>query len=77
MQKLVNVYPNPSNGIFNIEGEGIRKIEVIDVYGQVILSKEIKDTNIQVDLSGKAAGAYLLRVVTDGGITTHKLVKNN
>ena len=77
MQKLVNVYPNPSNDIFNIEGENVRKIEVIDVYGQVILTKEAKTSNIQVNLRDKAAGAYLLRVVTDNGIVTYKLVKNN
>ena len=77
LQKPVSVYPNPSNGIFNIEGEGIRKIEIVDIYGQVILSNETGSDNLQVDLSDKAVGAYLLRVVTDGGVTTHKLVKNN
>ena len=77
LQKPIHVYPNPSNGIFNIEGEGIQKIEVIDIYGQVILSKEVKNANHKVDLSDKAAGAYLLRVVTVDGIVTHKLIKNN
>ena len=77
LQKPIHVYPNPSTGIFNIEGEGIQKIEVIDIYGQVILSKEVKNANHKVDLSDKAAGAYLLRVVTVDGIVTHKLIKDN
>ncbi len=77
LQKPIHIYPNPSTGIFNIEGDGLQKIEVIDIYGQVILSKEIKNTNLQVDLSDKAAGAYLLRVVTVDGIVTHKLIKDN
>ena len=77
LQKPIHVYPNPSKGIFNIEGEGIQKIKVVDIYGQVVLSKEVKNTNVQVDLSDKAAGAYLLRVVTDSGVVTHKLIKNN
>jgi hypothetical protein len=75
-QKPVNVYPNPSDGIFNIEGEDILKIEVVDMYGQVILSEDVKTVHIRIDLGDKAAGAYLLRVVTDGGIVTHKIVKN-
>jgi hypothetical protein len=35
----VSVYPNPSNDVFNIEGSGIRRIEVADVYGQVVLQR--------------------------------------
>ncbi len=69
------VYPNPSKGVFNVEGVGIRKIEVMDTYGQVILSEEVENDHIQVNLGDKATGAYLLRVVTDNGITTKKLVK--
>jgi hypothetical protein len=71
----VNVYPNPTKGIFNVEGEGIRKIEVMDAYGLVIFSKEVDKGILQIDLGGRAAGAYLLRVVTDKGVTTKKLVK--
>ncbi len=73
----VNVYPNPSKGLFNIEGVGIQKIEVIDGYGQVIFTKEVENDFVQVNLSDKAIGAYLLRVVTGNGVTTKKLVKNN
>jgi len=71
----VYVYPNPSKGIFRIEGEGILKVEVMDAYGQVILSEEVENDFMQVNLGDRAAGAYLLRVVTDNGVTTKKLVK--
>ena len=73
----IHVYPNPSNGIFNVEGEGILKIEVVNIYGQVVLSKDDKNTKLQVNLNEMATGAYLLRVVTDGRIVTHKLIKSN
>jgi len=73
----VTIYPNPSRGIFNVEGEGILKVEVIDAYGQVILSEEIENDFLQINLGDKAAGAYLLRVVTNNGITTRKLVKKS
>jgi len=72
--EYVNVFPNPSRGVFNIEGKGIRRIEVIDGYGQVLRSEEVKNDYLQINLSDRAAGAYLLRVVTDKGVTSKKLV---
>lgn len=72
---MINVYPNPSNGIFNIDGEDIQKIEVLNALGQIVYSKEINDNHLQVDLSRHSIGAYLLRVVTSNGIITHKIVK--
>jgi hypothetical protein len=74
-QGVVIVYPNPSKNVFNIEGNGIRKVEVINAYGQVILSKEIKEDHIHVDLGNHAAGTYLLRVITDNGITLKQLIR--
>ena len=76
-QSIVNVYPNPSKGIFNVKGKDIRKIEIINAFGQIILSKEVnEDTDLFVNLSDQAIGAYLLRVITDNGITTKQLIKD-
>ena len=74
-QDVVNIFPNPSDGIFSIEGKGVRKIEVVDAYGQMILSKETQNDFERIDLSDKADGLYLLRVVTSNGITTKQLIK--
>ncbi len=70
----VYVYPNPSKGIFCVEGVGIRKVEVVDSYGQVILSEGVRNDYLQINLCDKVAGAYLLRVVTDRGVVTKKMV---
>ena len=74
-QAVVDIYPNPSDGIFNIKGEGIRKVEVMNALGQIILSKEKENDFLQVDLSNRAAGVYLLRVITDNGISTNQLIR--
>ena len=74
-QSIVNVYPNPSKDIFNIEGNGIRKVEIINSYGQVVYSKEVEDDNLQINLGNRAIGTYLLRVITDDGIMTKQLIK--
>ncbi|MBR6847483.1 MAG: T9SS type A sorting domain-containing protein [Bacteroidales bacterium] len=69
------VYPNPSKNVFNIQCAGIRKIEVVNIYGQVIISKEIEGNFLQVDLSNYAAGTYMLHVITDKGVISKQLIK--
>lgn len=76
MQMPVSVYPNPSKDVFNIEGIGLQRVEVINTYGQVIFSSKVENNFQQIDLSEKANGAYLLRIITNNGITTKKLIKN-
>lgn len=71
----VLVYPNPSDAVFNIQGQGIRRVEIINAFGQVVYTKETVGDFLQIDLGGYAKGYYLLRVVTDNGITNHQLIK--
>jgi len=71
----VRVYPNPSKDVFNIEGEGIQKVEVVNAFGQVIYVKEIEDNAMQIDLGNCASGVYMLRVVSEKGITTQQILK--
>ena len=75
VRNAVVVYPNPSKDVFNIEGKGIRRIEVVNAFGLVIYSKETKDDLLQIDLNGHASGVYLLRMVTDDGIMLRQVVK--
>ncbi|MBQ6771871.1 MAG: leucine-rich repeat domain-containing protein [Bacteroidales bacterium] len=71
----VKVYPNPSNGIFHIEGQGIRKIEVFNGIGQAIMSEETCADSFQIDLGSQAKGMYTLRVITDDGVKVNQIVK--
>ena len=72
----VVVYPNPSEGVFNIQGQDIKKIEVFNAYGQVVVSKEIKKDCLQIDLSPYANGVYMLRVITDKGMAKKQIIKH-
>lgn len=59
----VDVYPNPSTGIFTIQGVENATITVFDIYGKVI--KSIANAK-QIDLSGQANGIYILSIVQEG-----------
>lgn len=62
----VNVYPNPSNNVVNIElTNDIAQIAVYNSSGQVIYEQiTAQDKNIQLNFSHHDAGAYLIRFVT-------------
>ena len=75
MQSMVSVYPNPSSDVFNVEGAGIEKYEVINSFGQIVYSKVVNNDFVQIDLSNHATGTYLLRIITKDRVITNQLIK--
>ena len=71
----VTVYPNPSDGIYHIEGQDIDKIEVYDAWGQLIYSKEGCNDFMSLNLTDRANGVYMLRVIAKNGVTTNRIIK--
>ncbi len=69
------VYPNPSNGIFTLEGDGINAIEIVNSKGQIV-SKRLIDKNITlIDVSNLPKGMYFLKVFNNKGVIYTKIVK--
>ena len=68
----VRLYPNPTNGILNVEGEGAMTISVMNVLGQKVLETTASG-NTTIDLSGFDSGIYMVRVETENGIKTEKV----
>jgi hypothetical protein len=71
----VMVYPNPSNGVYHIEGQGINRIEVYDALGQLIHAEENCNDFMQINLKNRANGVYVLRVITNNGVTNNQIIK--
>lgn len=70
------VYPNPTTGIVNIEGNVIiEKVIVRNLLGQVIYSNSNNSPASVVDLSFYNSGVYLLEVTTNGSSRTVKIIK--
>ncbi|KIM09722.1 MAG: hypothetical protein KU29_00220 [Sulfurovum sp. FS06-10] len=73
----VTIYPNPSNGIFNVEAQETSTIEVYDLIGKLILNQKLAVGTNSFDISNFNTGIYLLKVTNDNGNSqTHKLIKN-
>lgn len=74
----IDIYPNPSLGIFNVAGEIDGKtIRVFNPMGQQLLLAEGKAKNVRLDLTSFESGVYFISVVDELGQSRsiQKLVK--
>ncbi|MBV6453553.1 MAG: hypothetical protein FNNCIFGK_00787 [Bacteroidia bacterium] len=77
----LNVYPNPTAGMLNVEyttEKGTAQVTVLDLSGRVVMTQtqpsvEGKNT-MQLDLSKVAKGAYMLNVQTQSGNNQVRIV---
>ena len=68
-----NVYPNPAADRLNINcNEAVREVSVIDMAGRTVINAGSEHT---LNVSGLAAGVYVVRVATENGIGMQKFVK--
>ena len=72
----IEVFPNPTNHLLNIKGEGMRRIDLYNADGQLVYTKENDGSNlVQVDVTRFAAGQYFVKVrLGDGRTATRKVV---
>ncbi len=78
LDNTVTVYPNPTTGLIQIEnGEWrMENVEVYDAYGKLLNVMSVNDHTVTLDLSGYAKGTYFVRVTTEKGVVTKRVVKN-
>ncbi|HXB12613.1 MAG TPA: T9SS type A sorting domain-containing protein [Bacteroidia bacterium] len=67
----LNVYPNPSNGIFNVElkpNSEKLKIEVYNMMGEKLQEQlTVDNAQLTINLSGEPNGIYLYRLIDNSG----------
>lgn len=69
-----SVYPNPTTDRLNIECEqAITRIEVLDVTGRTVMSQDGNANSISTQALSE--GVYMLRVITEAGVSAQKFVK--
>jgi hypothetical protein len=73
-QAAIQIYPNPTRGMFIIDGiKSSVKVSVFDTYGVEVFSKE-EVLPLQVDLAGRSKGVYFLRIQQEGKIYFKKVI---
>jgi hypothetical protein len=74
----MSIFPNPTTGevnvIFNSSAE--KTLNLTDLTGRVILSQNVSDDKVTLDISAFSNGIYYLRVSSNDASETLKIVKN-
>ncbi len=77
----INIYPNPSTGIFNIELQGVKtvQIEVYDQLGRIVVSEEKGSLNknydeVQLNMSDISPGVYFVSIRSNEGRSVKKVI---
>ena len=72
----ISIYPNPASNRVQIQSEmELRAVELYDVQGRLLLTKEAQGKQAVIDISAQNAGLYLLKVVSDKGSVLKKIMK--
>ena len=71
-KQSIQVYPNPTNGLLNVSGNGTMHISVSNLTGQKLIETSAVD-NTTVDLNRFGNGIYLLHIATDNNIIVKKI----
>ena len=68
------VYPNPTKDKVIIETQSvIRRVTLWGVNGVTIEDRKVCSNREEVDLVGYSKGMYIVRIVTEDGVETHKI----
>lgn len=74
----IQMSPNPAKDVVTIKGldNNLKSIEVIDVNGRVVIRNTYTSTTeAQIALNSLTAGVYMVKVSSDKGVSTQKLIK--
>jgi hypothetical protein len=78
LENQVLVYPNPSNGLINLNLKNagtIRLVEVFDVLGKRVLTLNPNTYSTVIDLSVCTNGIYTLKIKGDSGTYATRIQK--
>jgi hypothetical protein len=77
----LSLYPNPSEGIFNVEVKNLEKdatVLLYNIYGRIIQRKYIRvrygQNKVRMGYYRLREGAYIVKVLTDGNIFTKTML---
>lgn len=72
----ISVYPNPSNGIYNLTSSKMKEYMIFDQLGRKVISKKVNSADEMINITGYGSGMYYLIVqYQDGTSGKQKLFK--
>ncbi len=75
----LTIYPNPSNGVFNLsfEANSYHKVELIDLAGKILMTRAIgrQERTMSFNISNLAAGIYNVKLTGNEKVARKQIVK--
>ena len=76
LDQTVKVYPNPVVNEIQISAQSnIRSVQVYDIQGRLLQVQTGGEMNAVLDLSTQNQGVYFLKITTDSGFKTERIIK--
>jgi ELWxxDGT repeat protein len=72
-----SVYPNPSRGAVHIRANGVSRnvnYEIYDMTGKPVQTGAAKNQDNVINVNNLAKGMYFIKLHTESGVETHKLI---
>ena len=76
-EKMAVVYPNPTHGTLNIEAENMEGISIYNMLGEKLFETSTSGNCFEYDFSPHEVGIYLVRIQTEKGIVTKRVMVQN
>lgn len=76
--ETVSLYPNPTSDMVNLSFDNNisnGEITLFSAIGQTVMTKAISSQEATLDISGINAGIYVLRITSDNGVATKRIIK--
>lgn len=69
-------YPNPTNDLLNVTSkQTIDQISIYSVLGKKVVQISPQERNIEINLTTLSQGVYVMKLISEGKTSTHKIVK--
>jgi hypothetical protein len=77
-ENSISIYPNPTSGVFHIQAVSHQliancQIQIYDMMGKCINQHIGTSSNFQIDLSSRANGVYLVRIISGANVVYRKI----
>ena len=73
---LFSMYPNPASNNIMIESEvNVNRYDIYNITGALVMSNEVNAETFTVNVENLPAGAYIIRLTSDGIIQNRRFIK--
>ncbi|HEX8515223.1 MAG TPA: SBBP repeat-containing protein [Bacteroidia bacterium] len=74
----IDLYPNPTNGIFTIAVPALPKGSIVEIYnclGALVYKKNITNELNTIDLTNQTDGIYFVKIISENQLISQKMIK--